>query len=144
MRVDAPGYGSVETVLDLGDGRRQRIDLRLRRGANLDDEDAELLHRLPPVLYTDPGDLPGDAATRLHVDARRPEGEVPLPGVRVRFFEGDAEMAPPMDFTELEFDLIGLPEATYRVSLAHPLLNKTIILDRFRLRRDEPVTLTLR
>jgi hypothetical protein len=144
VRVEAADYGTVETVVDLRDGRRARLDLRVRRGAQLEQQDAELLRRLPPALETETEDLPPGQTTILRVDARRPESERPFGGLRVVFFEGDREVAPPMDFTEPEIELVGLAEGYYRAILTHSVLPKPIVRDGIHLKRGEPVNVRLR
>ncbi|MHC4849584.1 MAG: hypothetical protein ACYTEG_14170, partial [Planctomycetota bacterium] len=72
------------------------------------------------------------------------ENKVPFPGVNVRFFEGELEFTAPMSFDQDQFDLIGLPEATYRAVLTHPLLEKPIVRTEIKLRRGEPFTIVLR
>lgn len=144
VRVDAADYGSIETLVDLQDGRRARIDLRVQRGAHLALEEAELLRRLPPTLYTEPEEPAPADATRLHVDARRPPDQPPLPGLRVRFFDRDVEIAAALDFTGEEADLVGLPEANYRAILTHPSLKKPVVVEPILLRRAEPYTLVIR
>lgn len=139
MRVDAAGYGSMETVVDMGDLRRARLDVRLRRGQFADDDEAELLQRLPPTIYSpDPEDAAPADTTILRIDISRPLDQPPLPGARVLFFEGDQEFAPPLRFDRQQFELVGLPEATYRAVLTHPTLKKPIVKD-ITLRRGEPV-----
>jgi hypothetical protein len=145
VRVDAPNFGSIETVLDLHGEERLRLDLRLRRGQFAEDEreEVELLSRLPPVVAADgEGPVP-EATTVLEVDARRPHAK-PFPGVRIRFFEGDLEFAPPVEYFEEEFDLVGLPEATYRAVVTHATLDKPMVIEPIVLRRGEPFTLELR
>jgi len=149
VRVDAPGFGSVETVLDLNDpARRARVDLRLRRGDHVAQDEAELLARLPPVVMTDeetqdPGFL-GDQATLLRFDFRRPANEVELPAVRVVLFdEQGREFHPQLEFDRLQFELYGLPEATYRAILQHPSLKKPWVQDDIVLKRGDPRTVAL-
>lgn len=145
VRVDAPNFGSLETVLDLHGNERLRLDLRMRRGEFAEDErdEVELLSRLPPVVVAE-GDGPvPEATTVLEVDARRPNAK-PFPAVRVRYFEGDLEFAPPGEYFEEEFDLVGLPEATYRAVLTHATLDKPIVVEPIVLRRGEPFVLELR
>jgi hypothetical protein len=145
VRVDAPNFGSLETVMDLHGEERLRLDLRLRRGEFAEDErdEVELLSRLPPVIAAEgEGPIP-EASTVLAVDARRPHAK-PFPGVRIRFFEGDLEFAAPVEYFEDEFDLVGLPEATYRAVLTHPTLTKPIVIEPIVLRRGEPFALELR
>jgi len=146
VRVDAPGFGSVETVLDLRDGFEGRMDLRIRRGQADRVEDAELLARLPPVIETgeEVEEQERGDSTVLTIDAAREDHQIPFPGVLVRFFEGDMEYSAPMSFTEPTFELVGLPEATYRAVLTHPLLDKPLIIDGIRLVRGEPRTVRLR
>ena len=142
VRVSHADFGSVETIIDLLDGRRQRLDLRLRRGGQVADGEVELLRRLPPAVYTEEDDealAPG--YTTLQVDARQPESKEPFPGVEVRFFEGDLEFLPPMSFSELEFKLYGLPEANYRAVLTHPSLRKPLVRSDVQLRAGEGFTL---
>ncbi|MHC4547989.1 MAG: hypothetical protein ACYTEZ_04360 [Planctomycetota bacterium] len=144
VRVDAPDFGSVETVVAFDGSRRLRLDLRLRRGAQAADDEAELLSRLPPVAAA-AGEGPApEGATLLTIDARRAAHEKPFPGVRILFFEEDQEFAPPLEFFEEEFDVIGLPEATYRAVLTHPSLKRPLVRDRILLRRGQPVTLEFR
>jgi hypothetical protein len=64
--------------------------------------------------------------------------------VKVRFFEGDLEFAAPVEHFEEEFDLVGLPEATYRAVLTHPTLARPLVVEPIVLRRGEPVALELR
>lgn len=145
VRVDAPNFGSLETVLDLHGNERLRLDLRLRRGEFAEDErdEVELLSRLPPVIAAEgEGPVP-EATTVLEVDARRPNAK-PFPGIRIRFFEGDLEFAAPVEHFEQEFDLVGLPEATYRAVLTHPTLEKPLVVEPIVLRRGEPFVLELR
>ena len=115
VRAEAPGFGSVETILDLRDGYEGRMDLRLRKGHADRVEDAELLTRLPPVVESgaDVEEDDRDQATVVTIDATREGGEMPLPGVFVRFFEGEMEFTSPMSFREDKFELVGLPEGTY-------------------------------
>jgi hypothetical protein len=79
----------------------------------------------------------------LTVDTRRPQAK-PFPGVRIRFFEGDLEFTAPVEYFEEEFDLVGLPEATYRAVLTHPTLSKPMVIEPIVLRRGEPFTLEFR
>jgi hypothetical protein len=81
MRVDAPGYGSMETVVDMRDLRRARLDVRLRRGQFADDDEAELLQRLPPVVRARRpagSDIPRGPDAPDAQEARR-EGHRPAP-----------------------------------------------------------------
>ena len=145
VRVDAPDFGSVETVLDLHGQERLRLDLRLRRGEFAEDEreEVELLSRLPPVVAAE-GEGPVPAATTLlAVDTRRPQAK-PFAGVRIRFFEGDQEFTAPVEYFEEEFDLVGLPEATYRAVLTHSTLSKPMVVEPIVLRRGEPFVLEFR
>ena len=146
VRAEAPGYGATETVVDLREPGRERMDLRIRKGDFQTTSDIELLKRLPPVIETadEFGAGSRSGVTVLTIDLRRRENEIPLPGVFVRFFEGDLEFTAPMLFDEQEFDLIRLPEATYRAVLTHPLLDKPIVKGGIRLRRGEPYTLVFR
>lgn len=144
LRVDAPEFGSVETIVDLFAGERARLDLRLRRGVFADDDEGLLLSRLPPVAPDAAEEPVLHDTTIMRIDARRPVSEVPFAGVEVRFFEGDLEFAPPMEFHELEFELTGLPEATYRAVLEHPNLKKTIVQDHLVLRRGLPLVVEFR
>ena len=121
-----------------------RVDLRMRRNENLEDADAHLLRRLPPVINTDPADLPLSEVTTLYVDARRPEHEKQLPSIVVSFWEASEEFAPRMEFNEHEFELVGLPEGSYRAILTHPLLKKPVIIDRFEVTRAVTVEIVLR
>jgi len=143
LRVDAPGFGSMETVVGLNEGERIRLDLRVRRGIEVDRDEEALLRRLPPVEM-DEGGAPGADATILKIDARRPSYEKQFPGVRVRFFDKDQEFAPPMEFEDLEIDLVGLPEATYRAILSHPALARPIVRDNIVLRRGYPIKVEMR
>ena len=146
IRAESVGYGAIETVVDLTRGGRARVDMRLRKGDFGEDEDAELLKRLPPVVE-DLDDVDEELradGTILTVDTRRSENAVPFPGVRVSFFDGELEFTAPMSFSEEKFELFGLPEATYRAVLSHPLLEDPIIIDNIRLVRGEPFTLVLK
>ncbi len=149
VRVDAPGFGSIETVLDLTDAtRRSRVDLRVRRGDDRTDDEAELLERLPPVVLTDEdADEPGFApnqTTLIHFDLRRPINEVAFPAVRVVLFDEEGnEFHPQLEFDRLQFDLYGLPEAKYRAILQHPSLKKPWVQDNIELKRGEPQTIAL-
>lgn len=143
VRVDAPGFGSVETVMDLHEGERIRLDLRVRRGIEVDRDEEALLRRLPPVEFDGEG-APGDSATLLKIDARRPAHEQQFPGLRVRFFDGEKEFAPPMDFDDPQIDLLGLPEATYRAILTHPALARPVVRDNIVIRRGSPVEVEMR
>ncbi|HEX5137330.1 MAG TPA: carboxypeptidase-like regulatory domain-containing protein [Planctomycetota bacterium] len=143
VRVDAPGFGSIETVMDLHDGERIRMDLRVRRGIEVDRDEEALLRRLPPIEYEGEG-APGAGATLLKIDARRPSHEQQFPGLRVRFFDGEKEFAPPMDFDDAQIDLVGLPEATYRAILSHPALPRPIVRDNIVVRRGAPVEVEMR
>jgi hypothetical protein len=145
VRVDAPNFGSLETVMDLHGDERLRLDLRLRRGQFAEDEreEVELLSRLPPVVAAEGEGPAPESTTLLEVDARRPHAK-PFPGVRIRFFEGDLEFTAPVEYFEEEFDLVGLPEATYRAVLTHPSLHKPLVVEPIVLRRGEPFTLEVR
>jgi hypothetical protein len=145
VRVDAPNFGSLETVLDLHGGERLRLDLRLRRGefAEEGQDEVELLSRLPPVVAAEGEGPAPESTTMLTVDTRRPQAK-PFPGVRIRFFEGDLEFTAPVEYFEEEFDLVGLPEATYRAVLTHPTLNKPLVIEPIVLRRGQPFTLEFR
>ncbi len=142
LRVDAPGFGSIETVLDLHEGERIRLDLRVRRGIEVDRDEEALLRRLPPVEMEEGAS--GEGATLLKIDARRPAHEQQFEGLRVRFFDKDQEYAPPMEFNDAQIDLLGLPEATYRAILSHPSLVRPIVRDNIVLRRGSPVEVELR
>jgi len=144
VRVVAERFGTLETVIDMTEGRRMRVNLRMRRNRNIEDADAHLLRRLPPVISTDTADHPLSEVTILYVDARRPEHEKQLPAVLVSFWEGSEEIAPRMEFTELDFELVGLPEGTYRAILTHPLLKKPVIIDRFEITRAVIAEIVLR
>ena len=144
LRVDAPGFGSIETVVDLHAGERVRLDLRVRRGLEVDRDEQALLRRLPPVALDLEEGAPGPDATVLRVDARRPAHEPPFDGVLVRFFDGEEEFAAPMEFTEARVELYGLPEATYRAILTHPALPRPIVRDPIVLRRGVPVDVQMR
>ena len=144
VRVVAERFGTLETVIDMTESRRMRVDLRMRRNQNTEDADAHLLRRLPPVISTDAADQPLSEVTILYVDARRPKHEKQLPSVLVSFWEGSEEIAPRMEFTELEFELVGLPEGSYRAILTHPLLKKPVIIDRFEVTRAVTVEIVLR
>lgn len=143
VRVDAPGFGSIETVMDLHEDERIRLDLRVRRGIEVDRDEEALLRRLPPVEFEGEG-APGAGATLLKIDARRPAHEPQLPGLRVRFFDGEKEFAPPMDFDDAQIDLVGLPEATYRAILTHPALARPILRDNIVVRRGFPLEVEMR
>jgi len=143
LRVDAPGFGSIETVVDLHEGERIRLDLRVRRGIEVDRDEEALLRRLPPVEPESEG-ASGADVTFLKIDARRPAHEPQFTGLRVRFFDKDMEFAPPMEFDDAEIDLVGLPEATYRAILSHPTLVRPIVRDNIVLRRREPVEVEMR
>jgi len=143
VRVDAPGFGSIETVMDLHDGERIRMDLRVRRGIEVDRDEEALLRRLPPIEYEGEG-APGGGVTLLKIDARRPSNEQQFPGIRVRFFDGEKEFAPPMDFDDPQIDLMGLPEANYRAILSHPALSRPIVRDNIVVRRGSPVEVEMR
>lgn len=146
IRVDAAGYGSRETVVDLREFGRGRMDLRVRKGSFQEQDDAELLNRLPPVVE-DGADIEEDRLgdrTFLTVDAKRPDSKIQLLGVRVRFYEGDMEFTAPLSFTGSKFDITGLPEATYRAVLDHPLFDRPIIQTGIKLHRGEPLTVVFR
>jgi hypothetical protein len=146
IRAEAAGYGATETVVDLRGFGRGRMDLRVRKGSFQEQDDAELLKRLPPVVE-DGADVDearlGDR-TFLTVDAKRPESKIQLLGVRVRFYEGDMEFTAPLSFTGSKFDITGLPEATYRAVLDHPLFDRPIIQTGIKLHRGEPLTVVFR
>ena len=149
VRVSAERYGAIETVLDLTAGQRWRVDLRMRRAHDIDERDAHLLRRLPPVVGRGEDapvaeELPPSLTTTLQIDVRRKEGQEPFPAVRISFFEEDEEIAPRLTFTELEFELLGLPEGQYRAVLTHPLLKKPLVKDRFLVRRGHDNLLRLR
>jgi len=144
LRVDAPGFGSIETVLDLRAGERTRLDLRVRRGIEVDRDEQALLRRLPPVTVDLEEGAPGPDTTILRVDARRPSYQPPFDGILVRFFDGEEEFSAPMEFTESQVEIYGLPEATYRAILTHPALARPIVRDRIVLRRGVPVEVEMR
>lgn len=144
VTVRADGYASLETVIDLTDGLRRRIDLRMSRFNKGEDPDARLLRRLPPSIDEAPEDLAPDDTTLLRVDARPPVDRPPFPGIRVSFWERDEEFAPPMEFTESVFELAGLYEGSYRAILTHPSLAKPIAIDKVVVKRGDPVTIVLR
>jgi hypothetical protein len=144
VRVDAPGFGSVETVVDLHVGERIRLDLRVRQGIEVDRDAEALLRRLPPVTLELEEGAQAPDATLLRLDARRPAHVEPYEGLFVRFFEGDMEFAPPREFDLLEVELWGLPEATYRAILTHPSLTRPIVRDNIVLRRGLAVEVELR
>ncbi|MDH3591638.1 MAG: hypothetical protein OER88_07160 [Planctomycetota bacterium] len=145
IRVDAPDYGAMETVMDFGIDQRRRIDLRLRRNRDLEDDDADLLERLPPVIQAPDETLPPPSdATILRIDADRGEDKEPFPGVRIVFYEEELEFAPPMEFFEDSFEIVGMPEADYRAVLTHPALKKPIVKERIRVRRGEVAEIALR
>jgi hypothetical protein len=137
IRVEAPAFGALETVVDFRDGRRLRLDLRLRRGGDVDEDTAELLRRLPPVLNA-PDPAAPEETTRLSLDVARPPHEAPFPAVRVLFFAQSEEFAPPMEFVDPEFEIAGLPEANYRAILQHPSLKKPLVREGILLRRGKP------
>ena len=146
IRADAPEYGSMETVVDLRGFGHGRLDLRVRKGSHAEQEDAELLRRLPPLVDgASATEEPRLADTTfLTIDAKRPGNAIPLPGVVVRFFEGGMEYRAPLSFTGEKFDLAGLQEGTYRLILEHPLLNRPLVHDRVKLVRGEPRTVEFR
>jgi hypothetical protein len=114
-------------------------------GDQVSEHDAELLKRLPPAVYVDEEDealAPG--YTTLQVNARRSDRHEPFPAVEVRFFQGELEFLPPMQFSEMEFDLFGLPEANYRAVLTHPSLRKPLVVGNVQLRAGEIFELTFR
>jgi hypothetical protein len=143
MRVDAEGFGSIETVIDLREGERVRMDLRVRRGIEVDRDEQALLRRLPPA-EAEEGGVPGPGATYLKIDARRRAHEKQFPGLRVRFFDGAEEMWPPMESVEPRIDIVGLPEASYRAILSHPALPRPIVKDGIVLRRGYPIEVEMR
>jgi hypothetical protein len=143
LRVDAPGFGSIETVVDLHEDERIRLDLRVRRGIEVDLDEEALLRRLPPFEPESEG-APGADVTLLKIDARRPSYERQFTGLRVRFFDKELEFAPPMEFDDADIDLVGLPEATYRAILSHPTLVRPVVRDNIVLRRGEPVEVEMR
>ena len=143
LHVEAPGFGSLETVVDLHEGERIRLDLRVQPGIEVDKDEEALLQRLPPVV-PEGEEAAGPDATVLKIDARRPVHEPPFKGIRVRFFDHEQEFAPPMDFDGSEIDLVGLPEATYRAILTHPALVRPIVRDRIVLHRGTPVEVEMR
>jgi hypothetical protein len=142
VRVDAPGFGSIETVLDLHEGERIRLDLRVRRGIEVDRDEEALLRRLPPAELEEGAS--GEGATLLKIDARRPAHERQFEALRVRFFDKEQELAPPMQFDDAQCDLVGLPEATYRAILSHPSLARPVVRDNIVLRRGYPVEVEMR
>ncbi|MHC4957202.1 MAG: carboxypeptidase-like regulatory domain-containing protein [Planctomycetota bacterium] len=146
VRVTAERYGSIETVVDLSEGRRARVDLRMRQFDDPDERDAHLLRRLPAVLDDDldPEDLPPALTTSLAIDVRRGENEDPFPGVRVSFWEDDEEFGPRLEFTEQRFEIVGLPEGEYRAVLTHPALKKPLVADKVVVRRGRENVLELR
>lgn len=144
VRVSSPDHGTVETVVDLFGEERLRIDFRLREGAQLDEEESELLQRLPPVLYDYAEEAPPSDRTLLVLDCARPETEPPFPVIRVEFFEASEELWAPLEFNGPRVEIPGLPEATYRAILSHPSLKKPIIRDNIAVRRGETATVEMR
>ncbi|MEM8885230.1 MAG: carboxypeptidase-like regulatory domain-containing protein [Planctomycetota bacterium] len=146
IRAEAPGFGAMETIVDLRGFGAGRMDLRLRKGEFQTSADAELLKRLPPVIYDDE-ELPPeerDNRTILKIDVKRPPASVPFPGVRIRFFEGEMEYTAPVSFTGDSYELVGLEEASYRATLTHGLLEKPIVVEGVIVRRGEPFQLRFR
>jgi hypothetical protein len=146
VRVTAERFGSIETVVDLSEGRRARVDLRMRQFDDPDERDAHLLRRLPAVLddEIDPEELPPALTTTVTVDVRPGLQEEPYPGVRVTFWEDDEEFGPPLEFTENRFEIVGLPEGEYRAVLTHASLKKPLVLDKIQVRRGRENLLELR
>ena len=142
VRVDAPRFGSLETVVDLADGRRVRLDVRLRRGGEVDADETELLRRLPPAL-NEPEPAPAET-TMLAIDVTRPLDQPPFAAVRVLFFSREEEFAPPMEFLESAFEIVGLPEANYRAILQHGSLKKPMVREGILLRRGKPYRIEMR
>jgi len=143
LRVDAPGFGSVETVVEFLGGERARLDLRLRRGDEIDEEEAELLARLPPVYDEEAEARPPGDRTLLLVDVRRPRDKPPFRAVRVEFFHGEDEYAPPLEISGEEFQLPGLPEGRYRALLHHPTLRQPIVREPVVLKRGEATSIRM-
>jgi len=144
IRVDAPGFGAVETVVKLEPDFRHRFDFRVRAGARIDEEETELLKRLPPAVIDPEEGLPPSDLTSITFDTSLPDGSPAFTAVRVQFFDGDMEFTAPVEKTEPRFEIVGLPEATYRLILSHPSLRKPILRDGIVLERGKPRTVELR
>jgi hypothetical protein len=144
VTVKAERFGAIETVVDMTEGLRSRLDLRLRARDGDEERDAELLRRLPPVIWDGEEERPVAETTLLRVDARRPADAPPFPAVRVSFWELNEEVAAPMEFNEPVFELVGLSEGSYRAILTHRSLSKPLVADRFTLERGERVEIVLR
>jgi len=140
VRVQAPDFGAVETVVELLADQRARVDVRLRRGAEVDEEASELLERLPPA-FDDEGDAapaPGGRTT-LVIDAERPRDQAPFPSVRVEFFYGEEEFRAPEERSGTRFELHGLPEGSWRALLLHSSMRQPVVREGIVLRRGEVV-----
>ncbi|MGQ0614047.1 MAG: hypothetical protein ACT4PV_09950 [Planctomycetaceae bacterium] len=140
VRVQAPDFGSLETVVELFAEQRARLDLRLRRGAEVDEEAWELLERLPPSFEEegDPAPAPGSRTT-LVIDAERPPDQAPFPSLRIEFFYGEDEIRAPEERSGPRFELHGLPEGSWRALLLHSSMRQPVVREGIVLRRGEIV-----
>ncbi|MEE8106944.1 MAG: carboxypeptidase-like regulatory domain-containing protein [Planctomycetota bacterium] len=132
VTVTSAEFGTLETVVDFVENDRRRLDIRLRRRSQ-EDDDAELLQRLPPVFEEE--ELPPEQITHLLVDANRAPHKEPFRVVRVQFFLEEQEIAPTLEFDDKLIDLTGLPEGQWRAVLTHPTLKKPIVSGDFTLER---------
>jgi len=145
LSVVAPGFGKLVTYVDTARMPRSRLDLRLRAEDDEVEDETALLRRLPPVIeVATRRPEPGDDTTFLAIDASQPAGEPQFPAVQVFFFAGDEEMGAPLEFTEMVFELTGLPRGRYRAVLTHPLLRKPIVRESVYLKPGEVTELALR
>ena len=119
-----------------------RLDMTLRRGVD-NDEDAELLERLPPSEYDPEIDVPPDDWTVLKVDLTRRIDQVPFGQVRVEFFYEELEFRTPLLFDYVEFELTGLPEGKYRAVVMHPTVRVPVIKEGIVLQKGEIAELKL-
>ena len=138
----ATGFRSQETVVFLEPGLSVRLDMTLRRGVD-NDEDAELLERLPPSEYDPEIDVPPDDWTVLKVDLTRRIDQVPFGQVRVEFFYEELEFRTPLLFDNVEFELTGLPEGKYRAVVMHPTVRVPVIKEGIVLQQGEIAELKL-
>lgn len=144
VRVDAPGFGALETVLNFSEDLPARVDFRVRAGSAPDEEESELLQRLPPEVIDPDEGLPPSDVTTLILDTTRADGSAAFRAVRVQFFDGESEFTSPIEKSEPRFEVTGLPEATYRAILTHPTLRKPVVRDQLVLKRGEPLLVELR
>jgi len=135
ITVTSAEFGTLETVIDFVEFERRRLDIRLRR-RDQEDDDAELLQRLPPVFDEDE-ELPPEQITHLMVDANRAPHKEPFRVVRVQFFLEEQEIAPTLEFDDKLIDLTGLPEGQWRAVLTHPTLKKPVVTGDFTLERGK-------